>query len=147
MYQVTVERDIRYLMDLRTILDKFYFDTEEEARDFAALDFSFWKNARVVAVEPYTPRVWWIVTYDYTGSPYFDSPLRRVTEREAFDTYAEAEAWAHQPHPEMLNYCTLGIHKEQEPIHKGCAWAVRRGSSEAALISDRCTDAAIVTRR
>lgn len=147
MYRVIIEREIRYLMEPRTIQDKYYFDTEAEARAFAAQDFSFMKDARVVSVEPYTPRVWWIVTYDFTGSGYATSPLRRTVEREAFATFAEAEAWARQPHPLLPNYCTLGIHKEQETLSRGFIHMVRPGTSEAARISDRCTDVSIATRR
>lgn len=146
-YVVTIERDITYFGAPHTIQDKFYFNTEAEARAFAEEDNPLWLNPKVVSIEPYRPRYWWIVTYDYTGSPYPDSPFRRVTEREAFDTYAEAVAWSKQPHPNLLNYCTLGIHKEQEIIRRGHAWAVHPDSFEARQASDRCTDMALINRR
>lgn len=53
----------------------------------------------------------WIVTYQYRGSRYFDSPLRWREERMAFKTYKEAKAWADGPH-DLPEYKTLGIHKE-----------------------------------
>lgn len=146
-YVVTTEREITYFGAPKTIQDKFYFETEAEAREWAALPHPLYLNFKVVSIEPHRPRYWWIVTYDYTGSPYFDSPFHRVTEREAFDTYAEAVAWSKQPHPELLNYCTLGIHKEQEIIRKGFAWAAHPSSFEARQASDRCTDIAIINRR
>lgn len=146
---VTIEREICYLMEQRTIRDKFYFDTEAEARDWADSlpDKPYTADWRVVSIEPYRPAFWWIVTYDYTASPYPDSPLRRVKEREAFRTYAEALAWSKQPHPAFLNFCTLGIHKEQETVSKGHVFTVRPGSAEAFNNSNRNTDAAIVSRR
>lgn len=146
-YVVTIERDITYFGAPHTIQDKFYFETEAEAREWAALPHPLYLNFKVVSIKPHRPRYWWIVTYDYTGSQYFDSPFRRCTEREAFRTYAEALAWSKKPHPEFLNYCTLGIHKEQEIILRGHAHAPYPGSSEALAASDRCTDVAIINRR
>lgn len=146
---VTIEREICYLMEQRTIRDKFYFDTEAEARDWADSlpDKPYTALWKVVSIEPYRPRFWWIVEYDYAFSKYFDSPLHHKQEREAFNTYAEAVAWSKQPHPDMPNFCTLNIYKEYETVSKGHVFTVRPGSSEAFNNSNRDTDAAIVTRR
>ena len=145
-YVVTIEREVRYFQRERTITDKWYFDSEEEARTWAddLPNHPYTAPWRVVSIEQHNPRVWWIVTYDYTGSRYFDSPFRRVTEREAFNTYEEALAWSRQPHPEFLNYCTLGIHQEVESTYMGHSPNVYPGSAEALHNSDRNTDAAIL---
>lgn len=145
-FVVTIEREVCHLMRQRTITDKWYFDTEKEARDWAddLPNHPYTADWRVISIEPHRPRVWWIVTYDYTGSRYFDSPFRRVTEREAFDTYQEALAWSKAPHPEFLNFCTLDIHQETETTYMGHSPNVYPGSAEAYDNSNRNTDAAIL---
>lgn len=58
----------------------------------------------------------WIVTYQYRGSRFFDSPLRWREERRAFPTLKEAKVWADGPH-DLPEYKTLGIHKEQRIVN------------------------------
>ena len=58
----------------------------------------------------------WIVTYQYRGSRFFDSPLRWREERRAFPTLKEAKAWADGPH-DLPEYKTLGIHQEQRIVN------------------------------
>lgn len=58
----------------------------------------------------------WIVTYQYRGSRFFDSPLRWREERRAFPTLKEAKAWADGPH-DLPEYKTLGIHQEKRIVN------------------------------
>ena len=141
LWRLIYEYDSTYNGQPRTFTKELYFDTEEEAREYTAYLYG---NQRLVSIELYHPRFWWIVEYDYTASRYFDSPLRRRKEREAFDTYQEALAWSKAPHPDMPNFCTLNIFKEYEIIHRGHITGVMPGSAEARRNSDHNTDVSIL---
>ena len=82
----------------------------------------------------------YIVTYQFRGSRYFDSPLYRRVERQRFFSYEAAAAWADAEHPDLPEYKTLGIHAEK-PVVTGRDII---GPSERARLSDRNSDACIL---
>ena len=88
---------------------------------------------------------YWIVTYSYRGSKYFDSPLYRSVRRRGFHTEREACAWADAEHPELPDFKVLGIHTEKEIITSGPS-GVYPGSAEDRHHSDHCTDMAILRK-
>lgn len=85
-------------------------------------------------------RTQYIVTYEYTGSRYFDSPLRTRREFIRFHNAHDAHAWADAEHPELPGFKVVSIYPEK-PIVTGKGSA---GASERLRISDRCTDVCIV---
>lgn len=85
-------------------------------------------------------RTQYIVTYEYTGSRYFDSPLRTRREFIRFNNPHDAHAWADAEHPELPGFKVVSIYPEK-PIVTGKGSA---GASERLRISDRCTDVRIV---
>lgn len=88
---------------------------------------------------------YWIVTYSYRGSKYFDSPLYRRVERISFPTYQAAWDWADNEHPALPDFKVLCIHNEPEIIDHGPA-GVYPGTWEARHHSDHCTDMAILRK-
>ena len=87
----------------------------------------------------------WVVTYSYRGSKYFDSPLYRRVERISFPTYQAAWDWADNEHPALPDFKVLCIHQEKEIITSGPS-GVYPGSCEARHNSDHCTDIAILRK-
>lgn len=88
---------------------------------------------------------YWVVTYSYRGSKYFDSPLYRRVERMSFRTWRKARAWADAEHPELPDFKVLGLHTEPQIVTSGPA-GVYPGSWEARHASDHCTDIAILRK-
>ena len=88
---------------------------------------------------------YWVVTYSYRGSKYFDSPLYRRVERISFPTYQAAWDWADNEHPALPDFRVLCIHNEPEIITSGPS-GVYPGSAEARHHSDHCTDMAILRK-
>ena len=88
---------------------------------------------------------YWVVTYSYRGSKYFDSPLYRRVERISFPTYQAAWDWADNEHPALPDFKVLCIHQEKEIITSGPS-GVYPGSCEARHNSDHCTDIAILRK-
>ena len=84
----------------------------------------------------------YIVTYEYTGSRYFDSPLRIRRAYLRFSSHDDAAAWADAEHPELPGFKVVSIHREM-PIVTGRDIV---SPAERARISDRCTDVCIVSK-
>ena len=89
---------------------------------------------------------WHVVTYQYRGAEYFDSPLYRSVGRMSFRTWREARAWADAEHPELPDFKVLGIHTEPQIVTTGCPSGVYPGSWEARHHSDHNTDLSILKR-
>lgn len=84
-----------------------------------------------------------VVTYQYRGSRYFDSPIHTKVERMSFATCEEARAWADAEHPHLPDFKVRGIHTEEDIV----APAFGMTGAERAKMSDRCTDACLVSTR
>lgn len=83
---------------------------------------------------------YWIVTYTYQGSRYFNSPLYNSRGRMSFRTSDEAYAWADAEHPEIPRFKAQSVHFEPEIVLKNTGMT----ASERAHMSDRDSGACAV---